>query len=232
MRVAPRDDAPAVKNGSGADVILPYDAIFARLSNRNPYCSDAPGPRRSVNGFIWGYGVRRGSDRHPEASSKRQGWAKVADMEGYPAYEWNLCGPADEDWDGRGRGRANPDGSKCPSAGCDGRPAPDLTPSTACWRIAPSWYNDEIGAFEGRVYLRWAPNSTTIFWLMAGDVVRRRAYTGALGNPPRKWSCVEVVCSATCPTAQRGWIRSEALGSVVACPKPCPMPYPFTQTLS
>lgn len=238
VRIAPRDDAPAVLDADARGVFLPAGAVFARQSVRNGSASDRPASRRSVNGYIWGYGVRPDDcildPGAPSATSKRQGWARVADMTGDSAYPLNLCGPDCADFDARGRDRANPDGSRCASAAAGGNPAPATNASSKCWTISPSWFNDEIqGRPEGRVYLRWAPNSTTIFWLVGGDAVRRLAYTGELGAGDRKWSCVEVLASATCPTGQRGWIRSEALGATLAsCPAPAPMPFPFTGPLT
>lgn len=142
LRTGPDARAPQVLH-DGRLVELRANEQFGRQSVRNASCDSTPGPRPSVNGYMWGYVV----------SGDKSGWINLADVtpdNGGP----ELCGPAGEDFDCRPDRRV-----QCTSI-CDGGPVRDFDPASG------------RRAITTQTYLRWAADSTPFNYLTPGDEVR------------------------------------------------------------
>jgi hypothetical protein len=207
LRKGPQFSAAPVLRPDGSLVVIPINAHFARVSNRTGSVSQGcpdPGPRPNQSGFLWGYWIGYG----------RQGWIPysvggVTYSVGDNAFTGTLCGPAGADFDCR---KAK---SACSGyVGCGGASVGDPTCSETYRPIIA------VGSdlSEEKYYLRYGANSTTFFWLVPGDRVKRWGYkVGGAYN----WSCVQVICAAYAPNGCRGWVRSDALGAPDSNNTPC-----------
>ncbi len=197
--------APVTKDDGVTTVVIPVGGIFGRCSNRTggSGCPD-PGPRANINGFLWGY----------YTAYAKQGWmpysvSGVTYAVGDNGYTGTLCGPANFDFDCRDAKSA------CPSYhGCGGSGYGSATCSVTYRPIVAVGTN----LSDQRYYLRYAPNSTTFFWLVPGDQIKRWGY---VAGSPDNWSCVEVVCASYAPNGCRGWVDSTALGDPNGVDNPC-----------
>jgi hypothetical protein len=199
LRKGPSFSADPVTNGStGAAVVVPVGGTFARCSNRDggSGCPD-PGPRANQNGFLWGYWI----------GYARQGWMPysvggVTYATGNNGYTGTLCGPAGFDFDCRL-------GTQHPKSACNNTCGGSGTGTPTCSTTYRPIVANPADPSDERFYLRYAVNSTTFFWLVPGDQVKRWAYES---SGSFTWSCVEVICAKYAPNGCRGWVRSDALG--------------------
>lgn len=201
LRKGPWFDAEVVTQTDGTPVMIPVGGTFGRCSTRSGSVSGGcpdPGPRGNLGGFLWGYWV----------GYHRQGWIPYS-VSGvtYATPESNygptLCGPAGFDFDCRL-------GSQHPKTDCTNTCGGADVGSPTCsvtHRPVVAYATDPS---DERFYLRYAANSTTFFWLVPGDQVKRWGYKSAGSYT---WSCVEVICAKYAPNGCRGWIRSDALGA-------------------
>ena len=205
--------APVTRHDTGGPVVISVGGHFARCSNRTGSVSQGcpdPGPRpqQGPTGWIWGYWV----------GYHRQGWMPfsvggVTYAVGDNTYANDLCGPDGADFDCR-LGTEHPKSDCTDYTGCGGATVGDPTCSET-YRPIVSYPTDPS---DQRFYLRYGANSTTFFWLVPGDRLKRWGYkSGGTYN----WSCVQVICAAYAPNGCRGWVRSDALGSPITDNSPC-----------
>jgi hypothetical protein len=148
---------------------------------------------------------------------RSQGWIPynvggVVYASGDNGYTGRLCGPAGVDFDCR-----YPGGSGCNYNGCNtGQGQGTCSGNDACWRIKDSGSN--VANSNQMYYLRYAANSTSIYWLVPGDVVERYCYKDTSSGT---WSCVRVACAKWAPAGCKGWIDSSALTGPITCPADC-----------
>ena len=253
VRKGPEPDAPIIyKNGQPC--VIRIGGVYARQSERQNdrtggeahNCPAPPirAPRGVDQGFVWGH------PGPPEESGtfNKGGWI-AAHVDGvtysvpFPEHERAMCGPADLDFDCR----AGDDPDSRWKANCrkDARPN---DPGFKCNGGKTNFGHCgdptlmEVGIQENidpypligdlsheRYNLKYQADSTTIFWLVPGDTVKRSCYKCTLYNPSptcpaetidpdskgccRSYSCVTVVKARYCPTGVVGWINSSVLRS-------------------
>ncbi|MDQ3678450.1 MAG: hypothetical protein M3401_16910 [Actinomycetota bacterium] len=253
VRKGPEPDAPIIyKNGDPC--VIRIGGVFGRQSARQSdkhggVKNDCPAPpmrpgRGAGKGFLWGYpGPRQDSGTWNKGGWIAQSVAGIEYTERYFDYQRAICGPADLDFDCRAgdnptsrfktqcRKIAYPDD---PGFRCNG----GKTRLGTC--RDPRVY--EVGVQKNiddhpllhdlsheRYNLKFQADSTTIFWLVPGDIVRRHCYKCTLHNPSRDcpketadpnstgccraYSCVTVVKAQYCPAGVTGWINSSVLRS-------------------
>lgn len=251
MRKGPEPDAPIVyKNGK--PIVVAVGRVIGRQSRRQSdktggVANDCPAPpmrtgRGAGRGFIWAYSSRRDS-----GTDNKGGWfaafvGGVEYSERFLDYERVLCGPADLDFDCRGDGANSRFKTECrkgaypddPGFKCNGGSAPVGTcRDPRIMQVGIQENIDDhplIGDLSHERYnLKYQADSTTIFWLVPGDVVRRHCFKCTLYNPSpkcpletidrsskgccRSYSCVTVVKARYCPAGVSGWINSSVLRS-------------------
>jgi hypothetical protein len=253
VRKGPEPDAPIIYK-YGKPCVIKLGGIFARQSERQDdrtggVRNDCPAPpiragRGVDQGFVWG---------HPGIPSEsgtfnKGGWI-AAEVGGVvysePALDHDraMCGPADLDFDCRAGN--DPDSkwkAECrrdarpndPGFKCNGGRANFGHCATPTVKVVGIQENiDEyplIGDLSHERYnLKYQADSTTIFWLVPGDVVERHCYKCTLYNPAktcpaetidpnshgccRAYSCVTVKKARYTPAGVTGWINSSVLRS-------------------
>lgn len=169
-------------------ISIPVDAVFARMSTRNPGCAESVPLRHPTNGYVWGYGIGAFSGQDGF------GWVplSVLDTEADPE---PVCGPAHKDFDRRWPY----DFGRCP----------EMKP---CGQ-GRSGVGTTVGGnvpVRQQVYLRYAPSSTPYHWLEDGDRVTLLCRVGG-------YLCVEVTRSRTATIGARGWINACKVNDPVDC---------------
>ena len=171
----------------------------------NPTCSRSQVVASDGIRWIWGY----------HHNTSKSGWAPVWHPNGTVWMQWQQhtgpasCGPAGADFDCRDNYPGWTDAQKrvhCPGYnGCTGQGPGTVTDSGAYWSIRDAGSN--LANSDQQFYMRYAPNSVPIGWMLPGDKIKRLSYkTG--------WSCIYCYCNPqTMPYGCRGWIDSSALGS-------------------
>jgi len=251
VRKGPAPDAPIIyKNGDPC--VIRIGGVFGRQSLRQSdrdggVANDCPAPpirpgRGAGKGFIWGYpGPRQDSGSWNKGGWIAQSVDGVQFTERHLDYPRAICGPADLDFDCRAgddprsrfkrecRRLAYPDdpGFKC--NGGDTRLGTCLTPRIVTIGIQKNIDDHPLlhDLSHERYNLKFQADSTTIFWLVPGDVVRRHCFKCTLYNPSpqcpletidrssdgccRAYSCVTVVKARHCPAGVSGWINSSVL---------------------
>lgn len=247
VRKGPSIDAPAVRNASGAEEVIPVGRHFGRQSERisTPDCGFYPGDRSEVGGWLWISGQAKmwnGSQWVNEYAPRRSGWVPHSLGGRTLAKQVNdanvrTCGP-EVDFDCRYPGGCSPGADGCPQYNgcypCSGSAGSLDAETHRYWRIDSNVCGDESSS---EFYtLRYAANSVPILWLVPGDVVFRHGYlsietsgiTCPDGSESETWSCVGVVCARWAPDGCGGWIRSKTLTSptdnnpCIANPASCP----------
>jgi hypothetical protein len=253
VRKGPEPDAPVIyKNGDPC--VIRVGGIFGRQSRRQSdknggVSNNCPAPplragRGADRGFHWGYP----GPRADSGTWNKGGWiaASVGDVkytERFLDYERPICGPADLDFDCRAgdnakskfktdcRKLAYPDdpGFKCNG----GETKLGKCRDPRVFEIGIQKNIDEHPLIHDlsheRYNLKFQADSTTIFWLVPGDIVRRHCFKCTLHNPSkdcpketadpgsksccRAYSCVTVVKARYCPAGVTGWINSSVLRS-------------------
>ncbi len=253
VRKGPSLDAPIIyKNGDPC--VIRIGGIFGRQSRRQSdknggTRNNCPAPplragRGPGGGFHWGYP----GPRADSGTWNKGGWiAGLVDEVEYTKrdldYHRPICGPADLDFDCRAgdnpksrfktdcRKLAYPDdpGFKC--NGGDTRLG--SCPDPRVYEIGIQKNIDDYPLLHDlsheRYNLKFQADSTTIFWCVPGDLVRRHCYKCTLHNPSkdcpaetadrnsnsccRAYSCVTVVKAKYCPAGVTGWINSSVLRS-------------------
>ena len=251
VRKGPEPDAPIIyKNGDPC--VIRVGGVFGRQSLRQNDRTggvegNCPAPpiragRGAGKGFIWGYpGPRRDSGTWNKGGWIAQSVDGVELTEGWPDYHRPICGPADLDFDCRAgddpnsrfktdcRKLAYPDD---PGFKCNGGDTRLGTCGSS--RVLHIGIQEDFDPHElvhdlshERYNLKYQADSTTIFWLVPGDVVRRYCFKCTLYNPSRQcppetadpnskgccraYSCVTVVKARYCPAGVSGWINSSVL---------------------
>lgn len=148
LRVGPGSSAAVVVADDGRECVMRAGDSPGRQSTRNPRCLRRPPLRAAVDGYVWGYLLRRG---YPAKS----GWARAAFLRRDSDYRL-ICGPAGADFD-----RRRPDDCE---GRCDGRPLSGVD------RVAGGRV---VSAREA--YLRLNPRGAAFRYLVPGDEVRRLA---------------------------------------------------------
>jgi len=253
VRKGPEPDAPIVYK-YGEPCVIRVGGIFARQSKRQNdktggQAHNCPAPpirqgRGVDKGFMWGYPRPK-----PESGTfNKGGWIArsvdgVAYSERFLDYDKIICGPADLDFDCRAKD--NPRSkfkALCrfdaypthPGFKCNGGAAPPGTCKAP--RLLEVGIQENIDDYpligdlsHERYNLKYQADSTTIFWLVPGDIVRRHCFKCTLYNPSpkcpletidrnskrccRSYSCVTVVKARYCPKGVVGWINSSVLRS-------------------
>ena len=148
LRVGPGPNAPIVLADDGRECVMRPGDRLGRQSTRNPGCARRPPLRPAVDGYVWGYLIRRG---YPAKS----GWARLAFLDRDPDYRL-ICGPAGADFD-----RRFPDDCE---GRCDGRRIRSVATRTGRRVVAAR-----------EAYLRLSPRGSAFRYLVPGDAVRRLA---------------------------------------------------------
>lgn len=223
VRRGPSRRAPAVGT-------VPLGGHVGRQSKRmGSPCGSNPGPRMSVNGWLWvsGRAVRPGATCWQlEYKAVGSGWIPMKEglrtlLEPDPGFRGTTCGPH-SDFDCRYPQKPYVKPCDCYN-GCNHKYAGPMYPSNRYYKITSSL----LGKSNLSEYytLRYAADSAPTFWLMPGDVVYRHGYkkvwepsgpdysTDRDDNVYHTWSCVSVVCAQYAPTGMGGWIRSVSLTS-------------------
>lgn len=254
VRKGPEPDAPIIyKNGDPC--VIRIGGIFGRQSRRQSdknggVPNNCPAPplragRGAGRGFHWGYP----GPRADSGTWNKGGWIAglvngVEYTERFLDYPRAICGPADLDFDCRAgdnpRSRFKKD--------CRRIAYPDDPPGFVCnggetrlgicrdprvFEVGIQKNIDEHPLIHDlsheRYNLKFQADSTTIFWLVPGDIVRRYCFKCTLHNPSkdcpketadpksegccRAYSCVTVVKAQYCPAGVTGWINSSVLRS-------------------
>jgi hypothetical protein len=252
VRKGPAPDAPIVYK-DGDPVVVPVGGVFGRQSRRQSdrsggVANDCPAPpmrtgRGADRGFLWGYTSKRDS-----GTLNKGGWIAasvqgVEYSERFLDYSRVLCGPADLDFDCRAesdpRSRFKTQCRKDAYPGasgfkCNGGSAsPGTCGETHVFEVGIQENIDDHPLISDlsheRYNLKYQADSTTIFWLVPGDVVRRHCFKCTLYNPSpkcpletidasskgccRSYSCVTVEQARYCPAGVIGWINSSVLRS-------------------
>ncbi|MGH2919340.1 MAG: hypothetical protein ACRDLS_12205 [Solirubrobacteraceae bacterium] len=253
VRKGPAPDAPIIyKNGDPC--VIRIGGVFGRQSRRQSdktggVRNDCPAPpmrpgRGAGKGFVWGYpGPRKDSGTWNKGGWIAQSVDGVQYTERRLDYERAICGPADLDFDCRAgdprsrfktecRKLAYPDdpGFKCNGGDTRLGSCPD-DPRVFAIGIQQNIDDHPLlhDLSHERYNLKFQADSTTIFWLVPGDLVRRHCYKCTLHNPSkdcpaetadrnstgccRAYSCVTVVKAQYCPAGVTGWINSSVLRS-------------------
>jgi len=252
LRKGPEPDAPIIYK-DGKPIVIAVGRVWGRQSGRQSdrtggVAHDCPAPplrsgRGAGRGFLWGYSSKRDS-----GTLNKGGWLAasaggVQYSERFLEYERVMCGPADLDFDCRGHG--DPKSrfkSECRKDAYPDDPGFKCNGGSASLGTCGDPRILEVGIQENiddhplisdlsheRYNLKYQADSTTIFWLVPGDVVRRHCYKCTLYNPSpkcpaetidagskgccRSYSCVTVVKARYCPTGVTGWINSSVLRS-------------------
>ncbi len=251
VRKGPEPDAPIVYK-YGEPCIIKVGGIFGRQSERQNdrtggVRNDCPAPplrpTRGTDGkFVWGIPATHAIS----GTWNKGGW--IAHSSGSvqysrhdPGFDGVLCGPADLDFDCR----AGTDASSKYKTQCRHAARPNdpgfkcLGGSTSLGHCGAST-RLQVGIQENiddfpligdlsheRYNLKYQADSTTIFWLVPGDLVDRHCYKCTLYNPSikcpaetankndhgccRAYSCVTVVNAKYVPAGVVGWINSSVL---------------------
>lgn len=222
VRRGPSKLAPAVGT-------VPVGGHVGRQSNRiGRPCGSNPGPRPSVNGWIWvsGRALRPGATscwqlEYPSAPS---GWMPMTEAGrklAVPDSRWagSTCGPH-SDFDCRRPQQAYTKPCTCYN-GCNRGTAGPMARSNVYYTVGAHLLAKK--SLSEYYTLRYAADSTPTFWLMPGDVVYRHGYKKIYepigpdhdskddDGRYHTWSCVSVVCAQYAPAGMGGWIRSVTL---------------------
>jgi hypothetical protein len=251
VRKGPEPDAPVIyKNGDPC--VIRVGGVFGRQSLRQSdrtggVAHNCPAPplragRGAGKGFHWGYP----GPRADSGTWNKGGWIAasvdgVVYTERYLDYHRPICGPADLDFDCRAannphsrfktdcRKLAYPDdpGFKCNGGATKLGTCRDPRDFTLGIEETPDEHPLIHDLSHERYNLKFQADSTTIFWLVPGDVVRRHCFKCTLHNPSkecpqetadpgstsccRAYSCVTVLKGRYCPAGVTGWVNSSVL---------------------
>lgn len=220
MRKGPSFSAGTVRDSNNNPRVIQVGKHFGRISNRNGGSTcDYPGMRQNNNGFIWGNDQSWGwIPMNPSGA-----WYSQPD----PGSASHEC--AAYDWDCRYAGTDAQKRLQCPAyLGCGFAGASNPTTCGVTYHTVrdPSLVpGGTLGHCKESYFMRFASNSTAVFWLYPGDKVKSHGYKTASQNCGSsyngKWNCIEAVCCKYVPYGCRGWTQNDILSAPISVPAGC-----------